>query len=208
MPRKKTRPRTLPPEERRRQIVDAVLRVVSEHGVPNTTVSRVAQAAGIAEGTLYLHFHNRTEMLMAALDSIFTDMRGLVDLPGETDPLERLREGGRRHTEIMATERGGFATPWVEFIAAPAEMGLRHAVAETQRAAFRILRDIAELGKAQGTIRIDADPDQVAWEWLMFAWAENIACLMGLTEFFDQRRSQPLFELILSKAAANNEASA
>lgn len=205
MPRKKNQPRTLPPEERRRQIVDAVLRVISEHGVPNTTVSRVAQAAGVAQGTLYLHFRNRTEMLMAALDSIFADMRKLVAVHGESNQLERLREGGRRHTEIMATEEGGFAYPWVEFIAAPAEMGLRHAVAATQRAAFRILRDIAEAGKAQGTIRADADAEQIAWEWLMFAWAENIARLMGLDEFFEQKRSQPLFELILANVATGDE---
>jgi AcrR family transcriptional regulator len=205
MPQKKNQPRTLPPEERRRQIVDAVLRVVSEHGVPNTTVSRVAQTAGVAQGTPYFHFRDRTEMLIAALDSIFADMRRLVAVHGETNQLERLREGGRRHTETMATEKGGFAYAWVEFIAAPAEMGLRDAVAETQRAAFRILRDIAEAGKAQGTIRADADAEQIAWEWLMFAWAENIACLMGLDEFFEQKRSQPLFELILANVATGDE---
>lgn len=206
MPQKRSQPRTLPAAERRRQIVDAVLRVVSEYGVPNTTVSRVAKVAGVAEGTLYVHFRNRTEMLLAALDSIFADMRALVDVPGQTDQLERLREGGRRHTATMATERGGFAYPWVEFIAAPMETELRHAVAETQRATFRILRDIAQEGIAQGAIRADADPEQVAWEWLMFAWAENIACLMGLDEFFEQKRSQPLFEQILDRFAPDDPA--
>jgi TetR/AcrR family transcriptional regulator, fatty acid metabolism regulator protein len=201
MARKTTQRRTLPAEERKRQIVDAVLHVISEHGVPDTTVARVAAAAGIAEGTLYLHFQSRAEMLMAALDSIFLDMRGLVDVPDAGSELERLREAGRRHSEIMATPRGGFATPWVEFIAAPSKMGVREAVAETQRRAFRVLRQIAEAGKAQGTIRSDVDPDQLAWQWLMFAWAENMACLMGLTEFFEQKRSQPLFELILADAA-------
>ncbi len=205
MPRKKSQPRTLPPDERRRQIVDAVLRVISEHGVPDTTVSRVAQAAGVAQGTLYFHFRNRNEMLMAALDSIFADMRKLVDARGETNQLERLRESGHRHTETMMAEKGGFAYPWVEFIAAPMEAGLRDAVAETQRAAFRILRDMAESGKAQGSIRADADAEQIAWEWLMFAWAENLACLMGLDEFFEEKRSRPLFELILANVAADKE---
>lgn len=203
MPQKRSKPRTLPAEERRRQIVEAVRRVVSEHGVPNTTVSRVAQAAGVAEGTLYIHFQNRTEMLLAALDSILADMRALVETAGSDDQLQRLREGGRRHSDTMATERGGFAYAWVEFIAAPMETELRQAVAETQRATFRILRDIAERGIAEGTIRADSDPEQIAWEWLMFAWAENIACLMGLDEFFDQKRSRPLLELILGRVAAD-----
>jgi TetR/AcrR family fatty acid metabolism transcriptional regulator len=193
--------RTLPPEERRKQIVDAVLRVVAENGVPNTAVARVAEVAGVAEGTLYFHFKNRTGMLLAALDSIFGEMLGLVDVPDAANELERLRDAGHRHSEIMATERGGFAYPWVEFIAAPAEMGLREAVAETQRRAFRVLRDIADEGKAQGSIREDVDSDQLAWEWLMFAWAENIACLMGLTEFFEEKRSSPFLESIIEQAA-------
>jgi TetR/AcrR family transcriptional regulator, fatty acid metabolism regulator protein len=197
----KPRRRTLPPEERRRQIIDAVLRVVAEHGVPNTTISRVAEAAGVAQGTLYLHFRDRTDMLMAALESIWTEMLGVVEIPGEADHLERLRKAGRKHTELMATDQGSFAVPWVEFIAAPAEVGLRAAVAETQRRAFSVLRDIADTGKAQGQIREDVDSDQLAWEWLMLAWAENIACLVGLNEFFEQKRSRPLFEHIFSSAA-------
>ncbi len=181
--------------------MEAVLRVVAENGVPNTAVARVAEEAGVAEGTLYFHFKNRTGLLLAALDSIFGDMLGLVDVPDATNELERLREAGRKHSRIMATERGGFAYAWVEFIAAPAEMGLRDAVAETQRRAFRVLRDIADEGKAQGSIREDVDSSQLAWEWLMFAWAENIACLMGLSEFFEEDRSRPLFDLIIEQAA-------
>jgi len=196
----KPRKRTLPPDERRRQIIDAVRRVVAEHGVPNTTVSRVAEAAGVAQGTLYLYFRNRTEMLLAALDSIWAEMQGVVEIPGETDELERLRKGGLKHNELMTTDQGSFAVPWVEFIAAPAGMGLRGAVAETQRRAFRKLREIVESGKAKGQIRADVDSDQLAWEWLMLAWAENIACLVGLTEFFEEKRSRPLFELIFEKA--------
>jgi len=196
----KPRKRTLPPDERRRQIIDAVRRVVAEHGVPNTTVSRVAEAAGVAQGTLYLYFRNRTEMLLAALDSIWAEMQGVVEIPGETDELERLRKGGLKHNELMTTDQGSFAVPWVEFIAAPAGMGLRGAVAETQRRAFRKLHEIVESGKAKGQIRADVDSDQLAWEWLMLAWAENIACLVGLTEFFEEKRSRPLFELIFEKA--------
>lgn len=201
----KPRRRTLPPEERRQQIVDAVRRVVAEHGVPGTTVSRVAAAAGVAEGTLYLHFRNRTEMLLAALESIWAEMRDMVEIPSETDELERLRKAGRRHTELMETEQGGFAVPWVEFIAAPAQMGLREAVAGTLRRAFVVLRGIVESGKSRGQIREDVDSDQLAWEWLMLAWAENIACLVGLDEFFEQKRSRPLFELIFSRAAPDAE---
>jgi TetR/AcrR family fatty acid metabolism transcriptional regulator len=119
------RPRTLPPEERRKQIIDAVLQVVSEYGVPEATTARIARAAGVAEGTLYLYFGSRTGMLMAALDAILAQMLELVQASTEPDPLERLKDIARRHSDLMSTERGGFAVPWVEFIAAGPQVGLR-----------------------------------------------------------------------------------
>ena len=100
-----TKPRRLPAEERRQQIVQAVLEVVAEHGVPGATVSRIAKAANVSEGTLYVYFESRDEMLMAALDSIFFEMAGLIDASEETDALERLRDIGRRHSRLMKTSQ-------------------------------------------------------------------------------------------------------
>jgi AcrR family transcriptional regulator len=199
------RPRTLPAEERRKQIVDAVLHVVSEYGVPETTTARIAEAAGVAEGTLYLHFGNRTAMLTAALDAILTQMLDLVRASTEEDPVERLKDIAKRHSDLMCTERGGFVVPWVEFIASGPQVGLREAVAKTQRQAFEALRDIVEEGKAAGRIRADEDADQLAWCWLSFAWAETMGCLMGLDEFLERRPSYQMLEAVLNAAQPPSE---
>ena len=196
------RNRRLPAAERRQQIVDAVLKVVSEHGVPEATTSRIAQAAGVAEGTLYVHFSSRVEMLTAALDAIFMQMLGLVESSTEPDALLRLKDVAERHTRLMSTEQGGFAYPWVEFIAAGPQMGLREAVAQTQTRAFRLIREIVEEGKAQRAIRSDLDSDQLTWEWLSFAWAENMSCLMGLDDFLAKGHSSRLMDIILEDARA------
>jgi len=202
------RPRRLPAAERRKQIVQAVIEVVAEHGVPGATVSRIATAANVSEGTLYVYFESRDEMLMAALDSIFVEMSGLIDSSEETDALERLRDIGRRHSELMKTERGGFALPWVEFIAAGPQVGLREAVAQTQTRAFGKMLAIVEQGQAEGTIRRDLDARRLTWEWYTVVWAENMSCLMGLTEFIDDRHSAYLLDLILENAAVPGAAAA
>lgn len=188
--------------------MQAVIEVVAEHGVPGATVSRIATAANVSEGTLYVYFESRDEMLMAALDSIFVEMSGLIDSSEETDALERLRDIGRRHSELMKTERGGFALPWVEFIAAGPQVGLREAVAQTQTRAFGKMLAIVEQGQATGTIRRDLDARRLAWEWYTVIWAENMSCLMGLTEFIDDRHSAYLLDLILENAAVPGAAAA
>ena len=110
--------RRLPPEERRAQIIEAVLKVVAEHGVPGATVARIAAAADVSEGTLYVYFGSRDEILMAALDSIFMDMAHLIDSSAGVNAAERLTVIAQRHSQLMKTERGGFALPWIEFSAA------------------------------------------------------------------------------------------
>lgn len=54
------------PETRRRQILDAAARLAVDQGLDGTSVAAVAAAAGLAKGSIYLHFASRKE-LMAAL---------------------------------------------------------------------------------------------------------------------------------------------
>ena len=110
------------------------------------------------------------------------------------------------NSETIAAENG-LAYPWVEFIAAPPQGGLRDAVADMQRRSLKIMIGIVEEGQREGSIRADIDPEQVAWEWLMFVWAETMARLMGLTEFFEGRRWPPLLRSIIARAATTDEAS-
>jgi TetR/AcrR family fatty acid metabolism transcriptional regulator len=185
--------------------VQAVIEVVAEHGVPGATVSRIAKAARVSEGTLYVYFRSRDEMLMAALDAIFFEMAGLIDATEETDALERLLDIGRRHSELMKTESGGFTLPWMEFIAAGPQVGLREAVARTQQRAFAKVLAIVEEGLAEGTIRPDLDAERLTWEWYTVVWAENMSCLMGLPEFIDDHHSAYLLDLIIEDAASPEE---
>lgn len=64
-------PRTLPPEVRRAQILDAAAEVLTERGARATTMDRVAEVAGVAKGTVYLHF--------ASKDALFGALRARYD---------------------------------------------------------------------------------------------------------------------------------
>lgn len=57
-----------PPEVRRRQILDAARRLAVTEGLSGTSIARVASEAGLAKGSIYLHFDSR-EALVAALQA-------------------------------------------------------------------------------------------------------------------------------------------
>jgi AcrR family transcriptional regulator len=65
-----------PTEERRRDILEAALAAFGSKGFNETTVDEIAQAAGVAKGTVYLYFDSK-EHLLLALKKDF--MRGLTD---------------------------------------------------------------------------------------------------------------------------------
>ncbi|HWC42400.1 MAG TPA: helix-turn-helix domain-containing protein [Actinomycetota bacterium] len=59
-----TRRRELP-EVRREQILDAAARVFLDRGLAEATMADVAEAAGVAKGTVYLYFDSKSALLTA-----------------------------------------------------------------------------------------------------------------------------------------------
>jgi AcrR family transcriptional regulator len=55
---------------RRNQILDAATQVFAEKGFHRATVRAVAQAAGVADGTIYTYFASKDELLIGILDRL------------------------------------------------------------------------------------------------------------------------------------------
>lgn len=53
------------PEVRKRQILDAAAHLAVTEGLENTSIAKVAETAGLAKGSIYLHFESRQELLAA-----------------------------------------------------------------------------------------------------------------------------------------------
>lgn len=89
----------MPPDERRAAIVAAALPLLEEHGTDVST-KRIAEAAGIAEGTIFRAFGSKDALIEAAVRTAF-DSAPLLDRLRAIDPALPLRE-----RTIAAVEAG------------------------------------------------------------------------------------------------------
>ncbi len=57
-------------EERRTQILEAAAEIFSDHGYQGATIRQIADRAGLAEGTIYLYFSSKRDLLLAAWEHV------------------------------------------------------------------------------------------------------------------------------------------
>jgi AcrR family transcriptional regulator len=58
-------------EEHRQKILDAALKVFSQNGYNASTIKQIAKKAKVAEGTIYLYFKNKKELLLNLVEHPF-----------------------------------------------------------------------------------------------------------------------------------------
>ena len=74
---------------RRREIVDAALRVIAGQGLRRFTAVAIADEIGITDGALFRHFASKEDIVLAAIDRVEQILfEGFP--PAGRDPLERL----------------------------------------------------------------------------------------------------------------------
>ena len=78
------------PDDRRRAIVDAVVPLLLEHGDAVTT-RQIAEAAGIAEGTIFRVFPDKPALLLAAAEETMDPATARGELTAALEGLTTLR---------------------------------------------------------------------------------------------------------------------
>ena len=165
-------------EDKSIKILDAAIRVFARKGFYNSTISDVAKVAEVAEGTIYLYFKNKDDLLI----SIFEQSMDLFvqevnrELAGVTDPKEKLKKFLSLHLRLVEENPD---------LAQVLQIELRQSskfMKEYEGGKFsdylNIVRSIIEEGQEKGIFRSDLEPrilrraifgavDELALEWLL-----------------------------------------
>jgi TetR/AcrR family fatty acid metabolism transcriptional regulator len=93
--------------DKRTEILQAAIRVFARSGFFNSRVSDVAEQAGVADGTIYLYFRNKDDLLISLFDRIMGEFvdRATTALSGVQDPVDKLRRLAALHLEGIGRNR-------------------------------------------------------------------------------------------------------
>jgi AcrR family transcriptional regulator len=94
-----TTPLTARGQRTRDALVRAARTVFEERGYSDTTMSDVAEAAGVSHGTVYTYFPSQESLLSEVCKVAVGEVFAAVRVPDDrrTDPIERVEEGNRRY---------------------------------------------------------------------------------------------------------------
>ena len=93
--------------DKREAILRAAITVFAHNGYFNAKVADIAREAGVADGTVYLYFKSKEEILHSIFDRSVGD--AVADVKAKlatiSDPREKLREIARLHLERLGADR-------------------------------------------------------------------------------------------------------
>ena len=93
--------------DKREAILRSAVKVFAQRGYFNSKVSDIASEAGIADGTVYLYFKSKDEILHSIFDqtmAVFID-EGKRELALIEKPTDRLRKVAELHLERLSSDR-------------------------------------------------------------------------------------------------------
>ena len=148
--------------DKREAILRAAISVFAHNGYFNSKVADIAREAGVADGTVYLYFKSKEEILHSIFDrsvdeAVADAQKQLAVL---SDPQEKLRQIARMHLERLGADRDLAVVFQVEL------RGSTKFMEEFSAAGFAeylaLIRSTFEEGQRAGIFRADLNAKVVA----------------------------------------------
>jgi TetR/AcrR family transcriptional regulator, fatty acid metabolism regulator protein len=164
--------------DRRNTILAAAIDVFAEKGFHHSRVSDIARKAGVADGTIYLYFKSKDDILITIFEErmevLLREARRAVD--DVSDPLAKLTAFAEFHMGQVEEHRALASVLQVELRLSNKFMREYHPV--RLREYLDIIGDIVREGQVKGVIRKDCNPivvrralfgalDEIAMQWTL-----------------------------------------
>jgi TetR/AcrR family transcriptional regulator, fatty acid metabolism regulator protein len=187
-------------DDKRRRILDAAIKVFARKGYFGAKVSEIASRADVADGTIYLYFRNKEDILVSLFDEVMAEHidRARREIATLTGAPARLRAIAVHHLRLFGGNRD---------LAVVFQVELRHSTRFLERFTaswlqdyFSLLAEVMEQGQRDGSLRSDL-PRKVATKAFFGALDEMVTSwILGRKDYDLAQLADPVVELFLNGA--------
>ncbi|RMG61165.1 MAG: TetR/AcrR family transcriptional regulator [Deltaproteobacteria bacterium] len=165
-------------EEKRERILQAALRVFSRKGFYKSRVSEIAKEAGVADGTIYLYFKNKDDLLISIFEEKIDELIRILreKLEGVESPEEKMRIFIENHLFLLQRNRALAEMLQVEL--RQSNKFMKEYVPVKFLEYLDLLAEIIEEGKRKGVFKEEINPtiarrivfgalDEISLAWVL-----------------------------------------
>ena len=178
------------------QILEAALKSFAQDGYHRTQVARIAREAGVADGTIYLYFENKEDILI----SLFTDKMGefvseLREKLLSKDSFEaQLHTLIKHHLELLGSNPDQAMVTQIEM--RQIDPVINEGISGPLRSYFKVIEEVIHLGKRTGCVSEKIDI-RLARKLIFGAIDEVVTCwVMSDRKYELAELTDPLFEML------------
>jgi AcrR family transcriptional regulator len=154
-----------PPEDSRKRLVQAALKLFGSHGYHNTGIADILKESGVKRGSLYHHFSSKEELGYAAIDEevrIHLEKGAPSHLQTKGHAIDRLLKMLNAMHAITEPGDTGFSTANMSLRLASVHDGFRKRLTSILGRAAEQTEEVVRRGVADGQIVDSIDPRQLA----------------------------------------------
>ncbi|WP_274318768.1 TetR/AcrR family transcriptional regulator [Paenibacillus qinlingensis] len=177
-------------------ILEGAMKVFAENGFHKSQVSRIAKEAGVADGTIYLYFKKKEDILTSLFQEKLGELVEKFNLAvrESTSPKDALRKICEIHfSELENNIHMAYLT---QIELRQSDLELRKEIGLALKRYIILIENILEKGKLDGSFRADLDVklvrllifggmDEVVTSWLISGQKYSLTAQVGPTlDFF------------------------
>jgi AcrR family transcriptional regulator len=166
---------------RRKQIIDALRKLIIEFGSENVTVRRIAKEIGVSQGAIYRHFKSKRQILDFLVDYIEENLIGDIEKSdSHTRTLEVLENILKSHISAIE-QRKGVSFLIVAEIVSLGDKKLNKKIYEVLNNYVEHIKNVLLRGVKSREIRPDIDPAMAATVFLSII--QGLVTLWALSNY-------------------------
>jgi len=191
--------------EKFERILEAAIKTFSKHGYYKATISQIAKEAGVADGTIYLYFKNKDDILKS-----FFSIKTKQIFAGFKEEVKKGKSALDKLRRLIHSHLGSFENNREMAIVYLVESKKRtnlskDKIKEMSALYFELVKEIVELGQREGTIRKDLSIPLVK-QMMVGAIDEVITTWVYTSKKYSlSSMADPLMDLIVKGIGSDKE---